>query len=233
MQIAFHNDFIIIDHYKYPITNENINYVFSIFQNIINQYYSPTYDSQLIRLADNILDINNERIIAKESNDIYSYIEASKTIWSKLQNFKIHHDFYITTIDDKNKEQYLINIYKQNNDIYDFDSLKVLKIKKETLINYFIDIENFYNQILIRIDSYKFNNLFQVKAYRNKIFKSLKDNLEKKENIINMFDNEIEKLKNINHCRAVLKQCIGQNFGFSKLHLLEESLIYKIDSYIN
>ena len=78
-----------------------------------------------------------------------------------------------------------------------------------------------------------YNRLFHIKIYRNRTARKLRYILVQKQIVLNSFDITIEKLREKNHRRAVMIQCMQQNFGYSNLHTIENALIFKIDSYIH
>jgi hypothetical protein len=137
------------------------------------------------------------------------------------------------TRSDELKEWNLISIYEQHNSKDINDTVSKLKDKKRIIIEFFENIVQLYTDILIRTESHNDNKKFHFKAYTNKIIKKLDSALVQKQIVLDSFDIAIEKLRDKNHRRAVMNQCMQQNFGYSNLHTIENALIFKIDSYIH
>jgi hypothetical protein len=230
MEIVTQPEYIITYHYSHPIRNKKINEMFNHFYNSFqNQIDISRCPENLFQLANCIIIIFNDRHNTRDTED---YVNKSTTIWNKLKSFQILYDFYRDIQSDEINERNLKNIYESNSIIYDFDTIKILQYKKQTLIDYYKNITDLYNEILIRINSHKNSNIFQFQMYKNKIIKNLNTNTLQKSIVFNMIENSIEKNRKKNHCRAVLKQCINQNFGYPHLKTIENCLVYKIDSFI-
>jgi hypothetical protein len=137
------------------------------------------------------------------------------------------------TRSDELKECNLVSIYEQHKSKDINDTVSKLKDKKQILIDFFENIVQLYTDILIRTESHNDNKKFHFKAYTNKIIKKLDSVLVQKQIVLDSFDLAIEKLRDKNHRRAVMNQCMQQNFGYSNLHTIENALIFKIDSYIH
>lgn len=224
---------ITYDSYK-PIKNKKIDKMFRIvMEKVRTQIDLNTYPENLFQLINCIIQIYNERYnVRVNRGDTQNYINNSISLWNNMKKFNILNDFYFDTLSDSIKERNLNYIYEINSIVYDFDTIKVLKQKKQTLINFFVDITNLYRQILLRLDSHKNSHIFSFQTYRKRIIDNLNSNLIEEPYLLKQIENSIEKVRNKNHCRAVLKQCFNQNFGFKVLKPIENSLIYKIDSFL-
>ena len=223
------NDHVLFYNRSTAITNEDITEKFNLFYRNVSLYESNDYPDFLFIMANEIVRLFN---IRHNTRDIRDYIEASKTLLTKLQNFQINNEFHLETLREEQVEKELNLIFKANNIIEKEDSLYALQVKRANLVSYFSQIKEFYTQILTRLYSYKYRNFFRVQSYERRVSNSLELTTNLEYNIINSFDKEIEKHKNINHRRGVLMQCINQNFGFPTLKQLDVHLIYKIDSYL-
>jgi hypothetical protein len=229
METVRKQDYIIFYYYPHPISNGRINDVFEWFYRSVqveNQHYPDT----LFNLSNNIIRIHNERLTTV---DPQYYIERSRTLWLKLKAFQSEHDLYMDTISDELKERNLISIYNQHKLKDINDTVSTLKDKKEIIIEFFENIVELYTDILTRTESHKDNKRFHFKAYTNKIIKKLDSALVQKQIVVDSFDIAIENIKEKNHRRAVMIQCMKQNFGYSNLSPIENALIYNIDSYIH
>ena len=224
------NDYVVFYNRSHPITNEEINLNFNLFYRNTRLYESDEYPDYLFLLANEIIRLFN---IRQNTRDIQEYIESSKTLWTKLTNFRINNDFYFETLNEEQVEKQLNLIFKANNTIEEEDSLNTLQFKKSNLISYFDRIKEFYGQILTRLYSYKYRNLFRVQSYERRVSNSLELITGLQYNILFSFDKEIENRKNVNHRRGILLQCFNQNFGFPALKQVDVHLIYKIDSYLS
>lgn len=230
MEIVSQPDYIITYDLSYPITNEKINEIFGYFHHKVrNQINLENYPENLFQLANCIIRLYNDKV---NSRDATNYINHSISLWSNLKKFQILNDFYFDTLTDAIQERNLNYIYEINSIIYDFDTIKILKAKKKALIECFRDINILYTQILIRINSHKNNHIFSFQAYKNRITENMNSNRIQEPYALKTIEDAIEKIKNKNHCRAVLKQCFDQNFGFKNLKPLENHLIYKIDKFL-
>ena len=228
MEIDRHQDYIIF-YYPHPISNGRIEEMFEWFYRSA-QLEIRNYPDTLFNLSNNIIRIYNERSTAVDTEH---YIETSRTLWTKLKSFQSEHDLYMDTRSDELKEWNLISIYEQHNSKDINDTVSKLKDKKRIIIEFFENIVQLYTDILIRTESHKDNRRFHFKAYTNKIIKKLDSALVQKQIVLDSFDIAIEKLRDKNHRRAVMNQCMQQNFGYSNLHTIENALIFKIDSYIH
>ena len=224
------NDYVVFYDRSHPVTNEEIDLNFNLFFRNRRLYESEEYPDFLFVLANEIIRLFN---IRRDTRDIRDYIEASKTLWIKLTNFRINNDFYLETINEEQTEKKLNLIFKANNTIKKKDSLITLLEKRANLLSYFFQIKEFYSQILTRLYSYTYRNFFRVKSYERRISNSLELATGLEYNILFSFDKEIENRKNVNHRRGVLMQCMDQNFGFSGSNQIDVHLIYKIDSYLS
>jgi hypothetical protein len=172
--------------------------------------------------------MNDER---ETSVDAEHYIETSKTIWSKLKTFYSEHNLYINTSNYEVKENNLIAIYEQHKSKDINDTVSILKDKQKNLISFFENIVQLYTAVIKKAEIY--NILFHIKIYRNKTVRKLRHVIAQKQIVIDSFDIAIENIREKNHRRAVIMQCMKQNFGYSNLHTIENALIYTIDSYIH
>jgi hypothetical protein len=234
------NDYVVFYDRSHPVTNEEIDLNFNLFFRNRRLYESEEYPDFLFVLANEIIRLFNIRQNTRDPvggelrlRDIRDYIEVSKTLWTKLNNFRINNDFYLETINEEQVEKKLNLIFKANNTITKKDSLITLQEKRANLLSYFFQIKEFYSQILTRLYSYTYRNFFRVQSYERRISKSLELVTSLEYNIIFSFDKEIENRKNVNHRRGVLMQCMNQNFGFSGSNQIDVHLIYKIDSYLS
>ena len=217
------------DYNHHPISNGRIEEMFEWFYRSA-QLEIRNYPDTLFNLSNNIIRIYNERSTAVDTEH---YIETSKTLWTKLKSFQSEHDLYMDTQSDDLKECNLVSIYEQHNSKDINDTVSKLKDKKQIIIEFFENIVQLYTDILTRTESHKDNRRFHFKAYTNKIIKKIHSALVQKQIVLDSFDIAIEKLRDKNHRRAVMIQCIQQNFGYSNLHTIENALIFKIDSYIH
>ena len=224
------NDYVVFYDRSHPVTNEEIELKFDLFFRNRRLYEDDDYPDYLFILANEIIRLFN---IRQNTTEIRDYIEASKTLWTKLNNFRINNEFHLETINEEQVEKKLNLIFKANNTITKNDSLCTLQEKRDNLLAYFFQIKEFYTQILTRLYSYTYRNFFRVKSYERRISKSLDLAISLEYNIIFSIDKEIENRKNVNHRRSVLMQCINQNFGFSGSNQIDVHLIYKIDSYLS
>ena len=224
------NDYAVFYNYSNPITNEEINIKFNFFYSNVHLYESDDYPDYLFIFANEIIRLFNVR---QNTRDVRDYIETSKTLWAKLNNFQINNDFYLDTINEQKVELELNSLFTNNNIITNEDTLDTLQTKRDNLSLYFFQIKQFYTQILTRLYNYIHRELFRVKSYERRINNSLNYNTVLEQNILSSFDKEIENRKNVNHRRGVLMQCINQNFGFESLKQVDIHLIYKIDSYLS
>ena len=217
------------DYNHHPISNGRIEEMFEWFYRSA-QLEIRNYPDTLFNLSNNIIRIYNERSTAVDTEH---YIETSRTLWTKLKSFQSEHDLYMDTQSDDLKECNLVSIYEQHNSKDINDTVSKLKDKKQIIIEFFENIVQLYTDILTRTESHKDNRRFHFKAYTNKIIKKIHSALVQKQIVLDSFDIAIEKLRDKNHRRAVMIQCIQQNFGYSNLHTIENALIFKIDSYIH
>jgi hypothetical protein len=224
------NDYPVFYNRSHPITNEQINLNFNLFYNNVTLYQSENYPDYLFIMANEIIRLFN---IRRNTRDVIDYIEISKTLWTKLNNFQISNDFYMNTINEQQVELELNSLFTSNNIITKEDTLETLQAKRDNLSLYFVKIKEMYTQILTRLYNYVHRELFKVKSYERRITNSLNYNIVLETNILSSFDREIENRKNVNHRRAVLMQCINKNFGFQDLKQIDTHLIYKIDSYLS
>ena len=224
------SDYVIFYNRSHPITNEQINLNFNVFYDNARLYESEDYPDYLFIMANEIIRLFN---IRRNTTDIRDYIETSKTLWTKLNNFQISNDFYLNTLNEQKLEFELNSLFTDNNIITEDDTLYTLQTKRSNLSLYFEQIKNMYTQILTRLYNYIHRDLFRVKSYERRIANSLNYNTILEQNILSSFDKEIENRKKVNHRRGVLMQCINQNFGFQDLKQIDIHLIYKIDSYLS
>lgn len=224
------NDYVVFYNRSHPITNEQINLNFNVFYDNSHLYESRDYPDYLFIMANEIIRLFN---IRRNTRDIRDYIETSKTLWTKLNNFQISNDFYLNTLNEQKLEFELNSLFTNNNIINKDDTLYTLQTKRNNLLLYFVEIKNMYTQILTRLYNYIHRDLFRVKSYERRITNSLNHNITLEQNILSSFDKEIENRKNVNYRRGVLMQCINQNFGFHHLKQIDIHLIYKIDSYLS
>jgi hypothetical protein len=231
------NDYVVFYDRSHPVTNEEIDLNFNLFFRNRRLYESEDYPDFLFGDANEIIRLFNIRqhMVGGElrSRDIRDYIEVSKTLWKKLNNFRINNDFYLETTNEEQAEKELNLIFKANNTITEEDSLYTLQTKRANLLSYFFKIKQFYTQILTRLYSYTYRNFFRVKSYERRISNSLELATGLEYNILFSFDKEIENRKNVNHRRGVLIQCMNQNFGYTGSKQIDIHLIYKIDSYLS
>ena len=224
------NEYAVFYYRSHPITNEQITLNFNIFYNNVSLYQTENYPDYLFIMANEIINLFN---IRRNTRDVIDYIEISKTLWTKLNNFQISNDFYLNTINEQKVELELNSLFTNNNIITNEDTLDTLQRKRDNLSLYFFQIKQFYTQILTRLYNYIHRELFRVKSYERRINNSLNYNTVLEQNILSSFDKEIENRKKVNHRRGVLMQCINKNFGFSGLKQIDIHLIYKIDSYLS
>ena len=229
METVRKQDYIIFYYYPHPISNGRINDVFEWFYRSA-QLEIRNYPNTLYNLSNNIIRIYNER---ETTVDTQHYIERSRTLWLKLKSFQSEHELYMDTLSDELKESNLISIYKQHKLKNINDTVSKLKDKKQIIIEFFENIVQLYTDILIRTESHNDNKRFHFKAYTNKIIKKLDSALVQKQIVLDSFDIAIENIREKNHRRAVMLQCMKQNFGYSNLSPIENALIYNIDSYIH
>jgi hypothetical protein len=229
METVRQQDYIISYDYAHPISNGRINEVFEWFY-LSAQLEIRNYPDTLYNLSHNIIRLFNERLTTVDSQD---YIETSRTLWLKLKSFQSERDLYMDTLSDELKESNLISIYEQHNSKDINDTVSKLKDKKQIIIEFFENIVELYTDILTRTESHKDNKRFHFKAYTNKIIKKLDSVLVQKQIVLDSFDIAIENIREKNHRRAVMIQCMKQNFGYSNLSPIENALIYNIDSYIH
>jgi hypothetical protein len=229
METVRQQDYIIFYYYPHPISNGKINEVFEWFY-LSAQLEIQNYPNTLCNLSHNIIRLFNERLTTVDSQD---YIETSRTLWLKLKSFQSERDLYMDTLSDELKESNLISIYKQHKLKNINDTVSKLKDKKQIIIEFFENIVELYTDILTRTESHKDNKRFHFKAYTNKIIKKLDCALVQKQIVLDSFDLAIENIREKNHRRAVMIQCMQQNFGYSNLSPIENALIYNIDSYIH
>ena len=229
METVHRQDYIIFDYYHHPISNGRINEVFEWFYRSV-QVENQNYPDTLFNLSNNIIRIHNERLTTLDSQH---YIETSRTLWLKLKSFQSERDLYMDTISDELKERNLISVYEQHKLKDINDTVSTLQDKKQIIIEFFENIVELYTDILTRTESHKDNKRFHFKAYTNKIIKKIDSVLVQKQIVLDSFDISIEKLREKNHRRAVIMQCMQQNFGYSNLSPIENALIYTIDSYIH
>ena len=229
METVRQQDYIISYDYAHPISNGRINEVFEWFY-LSAQLEIRNYPDTLYNLSHNIIRLFNERLTTVDSQD---YIETSRTLWLKLKSFQSERDLYMDTLSDELKESNLISIYEKHNSKDINDTVSKLKDKKQIIIEFFENIVELYTDILTRTESHKDNKRFHFKAYTNKIIKKLDSVLVQKQIVLDSFDIAIENIREKNHRRAVMIQCMQQNFGYSNLSPIENALIYNIDSYIH
>jgi hypothetical protein len=229
METVRQQDYIISYDYAHPISNGRINEVFEWFY-LSAQLEIRNYPDTLYNLSHNIIRLFNERLTTVDSQD---YIETSRTLWLKLKSFQSERDLYMDTLSDELKESNLISIYEKHNSKDINDTVSKLKDKKQIIIEFFENIVELYTDILTRTESHKDNKRFHFKAYTNKIIKKLDSVLVQKQIVLDSFDIAIENIREKNHRRAVMIQCMKQNFGYSNLSPIENALIYNIDSYIH
>ena len=224
------NDYAVFYNCSHPITNEEINLKFNYFYSNVHLYQTDDYPDYLFIFANEIIRLFNFR---QNTRDVRDYIETSKTLWTKLNNFQINNDFHFNILNEQRIESELNSFFNDNNIITEEDTLHTLQKKRDNLAIYFFQIKELYTQILTRLYNYIHRELFRVKSYERRITNSLNHYTKLEHHILFSFDKEIENLKNVNHRRGVLMQCINQNFGFETLKQLDIHLIYKIDSYLS
>jgi hypothetical protein len=227
METVRQQDYIISYDYAHPISNGRINEVFEWFYRSF-LLENQDYHYSLINLSANIIGMNDER---ETSVDVEHYIETSKTIWSKLKTFYSEHNFYINTSNYDVKENNLIAIYEQHKSKDINDTVSILKDKQKNLIAFFENIVQLYTAVITKAKIY--NRLFHIKICRNKTVRKLRHILVQKQIVLDSFDIAIENIREKNHRRAVIMQCMQQNFGYSNLSPIENALIYTIESYIH
>lgn len=228
MDIVSKPEYIITYNNSHPITNEKINDRFNSFYRNAQAMHDDLPDN-IFNIANYIILLFNDR---SHSTDIQHYIEVSKTLWAKLDSYQQQYDFYMHTVTDKMNEQYFNVLYDEHITIEQTDTVVILETKKHMLEYCFDGLIELYNSILIRVNSHRNSRMFHVKMYENGIRVSLSSIEVTKNNTLKTFDEAIEKVKEKNHRRAVLMQCINQNFGYPTLNSIETSLIFKIDSYL-
>ena len=228
MELVHQEEYIIDYNNSHPITNAKINQRFNYFYSNAQRTYDNLPDN-MFNLANCVIHLYNDR---SHSTDIHHYIEVSKTLWNKLNSYQSQYDFYSNTLSDKMNEEHFNLIYDDNKTIEKNDTIVQLETKKQLLECSFDGLVELYNDILIRVNSHRDSKLFHVMMYENGIRVKLSSIQHSKGDILNSFDEAIEKIKEKNHRRAVLVQCANQNFGYTYLHSIENSLIYKIDSYV-
>jgi len=228
MELIRSQDYVIVYNNSNEITNEKIDIAFQAFYDAVRLEFE-NYPDRIFQLCNNIIQLYNERI---NSTDIQNYILTSKTLWIKLQTFKGERTLYNDILIDERYEYNINKLYEKNINKYENDTIYSLNYKKENLIVFFNNTVQIYTEILSRIASHKDNKKFHYVAYKNKIINKLNLILVEKDIVLVSFDRAIEIIKEKNHRRAVLKQCVKQNFGYPVLNSIEYSLIYKIDSYL-
>lgn len=228
MELIRHQDYIIDYDNSYEITNEKIDTVFRYFHNTV-QVEVQNYPDRLFNLCNNIIQLFNER---SNSSDIKHYISTSKTLWIKLQTFDTERKLYNDILSDERQEYIINKLYERNIDKEENDTILSLTSKKKYLTLFYNNAIELYTAILTRIETHRDNKKFHFVAYKKKTINKLNSILVEKDIVLGSFDTAIERIKQKNHRRAVLTQCVKQNFGFSSLNSIEYSLIYKIDSYL-
>lgn len=222
-------EYIIIDYQN--ITNEKINNSFNCFHLVIQSEF-VNYPDRLFNLCNLIIRLYNERSF---TNDVFHYIEVSKTLWNKLQTFQSEHKLHIDILDDQRRESILRSFYTENvikNKDNKNDTVNSLKNKKEILLFFYSNAIDHYTAVLNRLESHRDNKQFHFRSYINQTRNKLNSFIIEKDTAIRNINSNIEEIREKNHRRAVLEQCFKQNFGFSSLKPIENSLIYNIDSYL-
>ena len=139
------SDYVVFYNRSHPITNDEINLNFNLFYRNVDLYEADDYPDFLFIMANEIIRLFN---IRQNTRDIRDYIEVSKSVWTKLNNFQINNEFHLKTINEEQVEKELNLIFKTNNTIVEEDSLYTLQKKRDNLLTYFSKIKEFYTQIL-------------------------------------------------------------------------------------